>query len=45
MKVKLLPWRDNEADVSSVRPSSSLSDKITKMTFRALARRRHFPIR
>ena len=29
------PWRDTEADVSSVRPSSSLSDWITKLTFRA----------
>ena len=32
-------------DVSSVNPSSSLSDLRTKMTFRALALCRHFPIR
>ena len=43
--VKFSPWRDNEADVSSIRPSSPLSDYVTKMTFLALALRRHFPIR
>ena len=37
--------KDYEADVSSASPSSSLADLITKLTFRALALRRHLPIR
>ena len=45
LRIKSTPWRDSEADVSSVSPSSSVSDQITKMTFRALAFRRLFPIR
>ena len=34
-----------EAGILSVSPSSSLSDLVTKLAFRALALRRHFPIR
>ena len=45
LKIKFPSCRDKEADVSIVSPSASLSDSITKMTFRALALRRHFPIR
>ena len=36
---------DYDDDVSRVSPSSSLSDYITKTIVRALALRRHFPIR
>ena len=36
IRVKLPPRRDNEDDVLSVSSSSSLSDHITKLTFRAL---------
>ena len=38
-------WLDCKDDVSNVRPSSSLSDKTTKMTFWVFALRRHFPNR
>ena len=39
IRVKLLPEKDYEADVSRVSPSSSLAVWITKLTFRALAHR------
>ena len=39
IRFKFPPWRDNEADVSSVSSSSSLSDSITKLTFWALVLR------